>query len=307
MAGLLGGRDRIVEGHPVYDPDPGQEAGAASGAIVLDAAGLVGVGRPRPNGGQLRLAAVAQASAVDDEAVEQRVRALRPGLELGVELAGDEPRVVAQLDDLDEAAVGRHAGQEHARALEGLAVAVVHLEPVAVPLVDDLLAVHRAGLRARQQLGRVEAEAHRAALVLEVPLVGHEVDDRVGREHVELGRVDVARSRGSRARTRSPRTAGRGTGRGTGTPCSRAQWAARTLPSMPRWPKPPGHEDARRAVQALGDVVRRSAARCRPSAPSRRRRSPRPRASATRSPTGRRRAARCTCRRARSRASPWAP
>ena len=32
----------------------------------------------------------------------------------------------------------------------------------------------------------------------------------------------------------------RGTGRGTGTRCSRAKWAARTLPSMPRWPKPPG-------------------------------------------------------------------
>ena len=75
--------------------------------------------------------------------------------------------------------------------LERLAIPVVHLEAVAVPLVDDLLAVDRGGLRAGRQLGRVEAEAHRAALVLHVALVGHEVDDRVLGEHVELGRVGV--------------------------------------------------------------------------------------------------------------------
>ena len=122
------------------------------------------------------------------------MRPLRPALELGMELAGDEPRVVGQLDDLDEAAVRRLAGQHHARGLERLAVAVVHLEAVAMALVDDLLAVDRGGLRAGRQPGRIEAEAHRAALVLHVALVGHEVDDRVLGEHVELGRVGVLRA-----------------------------------------------------------------------------------------------------------------
>ena len=109
-----------------------------------------------------------------------------------MELAGHEPRVVDQLDDLDQPAVGRLPGQHHAGRLERLAVPVVHLEAVAVALVDDLLAVDRGGLRAGRQLGRIEAEAHRAALVLHLALVGHEVDDRVVGEHVELGRVGVA-------------------------------------------------------------------------------------------------------------------
>ena len=63
---------------------------------------------------------------------------------------------------------------------------------MAVALVDDLLAVDRGGLRARRQLGRIEAEAHGATLVLHLALVGHEVDHRVVGEHVELGRVGVA-------------------------------------------------------------------------------------------------------------------
>jgi hypothetical protein len=68
------------------------------------------------------------------------------------------------------------------------------LEPVAVPLVDDLLPVDRSGLGAGLEPRRVQPEAHRAALVLHVPLVGHEVDHRVLGEHVELGRVDVLRA-----------------------------------------------------------------------------------------------------------------
>ena len=37
--------------------------------------------------------------------------------------------------------------------------------------------------------------------------------------------------------------------------CSRAKWAARTLPSMPRWPKPPGTRMPADAVEPLVQVV----------------------------------------------------
>ena len=87
--------------------------------------------------------------------------------------------MVLELDDLDETAVRRLAGQGHAGRLERLAVPVVDLEPVAMALVDDLVTVDRRRLGAGRELGRVEAQAHRAALVLHVALVGHEVDDRV--------------------------------------------------------------------------------------------------------------------------------
>ena len=68
-----------------------------------------GGGRPRM---ELRLAARLDRERRRDEPVEQRVRPLRAALELGVELARHEPRVVLELDDLDEPAVratGRRA------------------------------------------------------------------------------------------------------------------------------------------------------------------------------------------------------
>src|SRR5213592_545435 len=48
-----------------------------------------------------------------DESREQRVGPRRPRLELGVELAADEPWMIRQLDDLHERAVGREAGAAH--------------------------------------------------------------------------------------------------------------------------------------------------------------------------------------------------
>src|SRR5262245_24525861 len=53
-----------------------------------------------------------------DEAREQRVRQAGPRLELWMELAAHEVRMLRQLDHLDQAPVRRHARQHHAVALE---------------------------------------------------------------------------------------------------------------------------------------------------------------------------------------------
>src|SRR5207244_254607 len=45
---------------------------------------------------------------------EQRVRPVRARAELRVELARDKPRVVGELDDLDQASVGREPAEHHA-------------------------------------------------------------------------------------------------------------------------------------------------------------------------------------------------
>src|SRR5829696_7150703 len=100
------------------------------------------------------------------------MRAFRPGLELGMELAGDEPRMVLELDDLDEPAIRRLARQHHAGGFEHWAIPVVDLEPVAVALVDDLTAVHRRRLRPWRQPRGIQAETHRPALVLHLALIG---------------------------------------------------------------------------------------------------------------------------------------
>ena len=116
---------------------------------------------------------------------------MRARLELRVRLRGHEVRVVRDLDELDQPVVGRQAAEHEAVLLELRAVPVVELEAVPVALVDDRLAVDLAHRRALQQLGRIGTETHRAALVLDVVLVGHQVDDRVGAARLELRRVGV--------------------------------------------------------------------------------------------------------------------
>src|SRR5579872_1645384 len=142
-------------------------------------------------GAQFHLVDAALQERGADEVPEQRVRPVRPGAELGVELARHEPRVLRQLDDLDQSPVGRHAAEDHPVLVHHLAVLVVELEAMAVALVDDFLAISLERARARQQLARVKAEPHRAAHLVDVALLGHQVDDRRGGERRELRRVGV--------------------------------------------------------------------------------------------------------------------
>src|SRR5580693_5275867 len=72
-----------------------------------------------------------------DESQEERVRSIGPRLELGVRLRADVERVIGDLGELDESAVGRGARAAHARGLELRAVARVELVTVAVTFRDD--------------------------------------------------------------------------------------------------------------------------------------------------------------------------
>ena len=115
--------------------------------------------------------------------------AVRAALELGVGLGADEERVVGQLDELHQVIVGRGAGAHEPGVLELGAVLVVDLVTVPVPLVDEVFAVGLLDDRARQELGRVDAQPHRAALVDDIALLVHEVDHRMRSAGVELARV----------------------------------------------------------------------------------------------------------------------
>ena len=128
-----------------------------------------------------------------DQAREQRVRPGRARAQLGVGLGGDVVGVhlARQLDELDQVEVRVGAGEDQAGLLELVAVGVVDLVAVPVALLDPRLAVGLADHRARGQLGRVEAQAHRAAQVAraldEGLLLLHRGDHRLGAVGVELG------------------------------------------------------------------------------------------------------------------------
>ena len=107
-----------------------------------------------------------------------------PRLELGVELAADEVRVVRQLDHLDQPA-GRATAPESTMPwlLERLAVVVVDLVAVAVALADLGRRRRPSAARDARRRARTGYAPRRivAALVGDVALVGHQVDDRVRR------------------------------------------------------------------------------------------------------------------------------
>src|SRR5207248_3181083 len=82
-----------------------------------------GRGEPRPGEGALSRGA--------DEIAEQRCGPRRARLELRVELARDEPGVVGQLDDLDEASLLERPRHDEPRLDEPRPEMVVHLVTVA--------------------------------------------------------------------------------------------------------------------------------------------------------------------------------
>ena len=108
-----------------------------------------------------------------------------------------EPRVVGQLDHLDQAAVGR-GPEDQPGVLQPAPEAVVDLVAVAVPLEHQPVAVGPLSPRPLDQAARVEPEAHGAALVGDAALVGQQVDHRVRGVGLEL--AELAPSRPARLR-----------------------------------------------------------------------------------------------------------
>ena len=113
------------------------------------------------------------------------------GLELGVELDGEIPRMIFDFDDFDEVSAGVDAGDGHAFFLKFRNVGVVDFEAVAVAFADVGFFVSARGDGSRSEGAFIAAEAHGGAFVDDLLLFLHQVDDGVGCFAVELGGVGV--------------------------------------------------------------------------------------------------------------------
>ena len=126
-----------------------------------------------------------------DEVAEQRMRIVRAGLELRMSLRSHKPRMILDLDHLDQAVIRQGTGDDQSLLREFLTVFVVELITMAMTLLDLSLAVSSQRMRALTQFARIGTEAHRAALVLDTLLGLHEVDDRMLRLLIEFGAMCV--------------------------------------------------------------------------------------------------------------------
>src|SRR5947208_3552626 len=98
-----------------------------------------------------------------DEAGEEGMGGPGPRPELRVELPGDEPRVIGQLDDLHETFLRPHPRDPEAVLLEERPVLVGDLVAMAVALLDLPRAVDLRGQRVLGEDDGIEPESHRAA------------------------------------------------------------------------------------------------------------------------------------------------
>ena len=124
-----------------------------------------------------------------DEAVKERVGVIRFRKEFGMSLGRDEVRVVADLDELNQAIVRAGPGHAQTCLLERVAVSVVHFPAVPMPFIHNFLAVELSGERAFRELRRVQTESHGSTLVGHVLLGLHQVDHGIGRHRIELARM----------------------------------------------------------------------------------------------------------------------
>ncbi len=129
-----------------------------------------------------------------DERGEQRVRPGRPALELGVELTGDEPRVIGQLDHLHQTVVRGRTRHGQSVLLEKLSIFVIHFVTMSMTLFDLLIVIHPCHSRSLAKRGGVLPQPHGPTLLGDLLLRVHETNHRVRRVRVELQRIRLRAS-----------------------------------------------------------------------------------------------------------------
>src|SRR4051812_35480198 len=80
-----------------------------------------------------------------DESGEQWMRTRRTRLELGMELAPDEPRMLGELDDFYKLAVGRQSAESQPVLHEQIAISIRHFVAMPVPLAHLCYSINFGG------------------------------------------------------------------------------------------------------------------------------------------------------------------
>src|SRR5690242_21945176 len=104
-----------------------------------------------------------------------------------MKLHRDEPWMRRQLRDLDELSVGRTARHLHPAFRQGRLVETIELKPMAMALVDQVLAVDALCDRAWNELAGVAAKPHGAAKFVHTQQITQFVNDFVRRVLVDFG------------------------------------------------------------------------------------------------------------------------
>ena len=157
-----------------------------------------------------------------DEALNSGCGSMRLGLELGMELAAEEPGMVAISQISTYVRSGVSPVMRRPAAFKRLFIFAVEFEAVAMALADLARAIGLAREAAFGQDAGPRAQAHGAAEFVDAFQFPQFEDHAVRRGRIEFGGIGVVPGRRRCAQTRSPWSACRGRCRNRGPCCSRA-------------------------------------------------------------------------------------
>src|SRR5262245_31295601 len=121
-----------------------------------------------------------------NESRKERLRCRWLRLEFGMELHGQEPRMIGYLDDFDQRFVGAESGERHAVGYKLLPIHVVEFIAVSVPLADLFAAVASMRQTVGIESAGLRAQTHGAPLTSNLLLFIQETDYRVCRVLAEF-------------------------------------------------------------------------------------------------------------------------
>ena len=122
-----------------------------------------------------------------DETFEQRMRLVWFAVKLGMELTGNEERVLGKLNDLNELSIRCQAAEYEAVFFEALAICVIELKAVAVPFLHHESTIQPGGARSHNQLAWLRAQAHGPALFRNSGLLIEHCNHWVGSTGIKFG------------------------------------------------------------------------------------------------------------------------
>src|SRR5262249_60217434 len=129
--------------------------------------------------GGVGLAQLAPVQARLNERLEERMSGGWLRFELGMALHRQEPRMVPQLNYLDQFAIRARAGDDQPIGLELLPILIVELIAVPVPFVNEKTAIGLVSPAAFLERAGVRPQPHRPALVHNRVLLIEQADDRM--------------------------------------------------------------------------------------------------------------------------------
>src|SRR5258708_37256288 len=129
-----------------------------------------------------------------NEVAEERMWTSGAALEFGMELRGNKPGVVRQLNNLDQAIISRATADYNTIGFHAFAEFIIKFITVAVALKDDRLTVGLIGPGASRQAADPVTEAHGATFVGHLALGQHQVNYRMGCLRIKFRTIGTGKS-----------------------------------------------------------------------------------------------------------------